>query len=111
MKGQWTPWGTGLEAKEASGERRGLRTWRREAGVLRSILLERHHLLCVPHTPPTQLREDSTQPGMEKTRKLLVKLTCGMWDAVAPSLLAGMKEAGSANILNTVQESKRKGKC
>ena len=33
-----------------------------------------------------------------------------MWDDVAPSLPAGVKEAGSANILNTVQESKRKGK-
>lgn len=47
---------------------------------------------------------------MEEARKTLVKLTCGMWDDVAPSLPAGVKEAGSANILNTVQESKRKGK-
>lgn len=54
--------------------------------------------------------QDSAQPGMEEARKTLVKLTCGMWDDMAPSLPAGVKEAGSANILNTVQESKRKGK-
>ena len=79
----------------------------------------------------TEASDDSTgsKAGGQKTRTALpgrytglctawhgggsknaVKLTCGMWDDVAPSLPAGVKEAGSANILNTVQESKRKGK-
>lgn len=54
--------------------------------------------------------QESAQPGTEETRKTLVELTCGRWNDMAPSLPASVKEAGSANILNTVQESKRKGK-
>ena len=52
----------------------------------------------------------SALPGTKETRKTLVELTCGKWNDMALSLPASMKEVGSANILNTVQESKRKGK-
>lgn len=54
--------------------------------------------------------QESAQPGTKETRKTLVELTCGKWNDMDLSLPAGVKEAGSANILNTVQESKRKGK-
>ena len=63
--------GTGLEAREASGKRKGPRAWKRKAGVLRASHL-RGITSCVP--PPLthahQARGGSANPFLTRTSLL-----------------------------------------